>query len=295
MWKITRRLVLTVSCVGLFAVPVEARGQEAVAPPKGERVYSIGHSFHVFMPKILDQIAKSAGIADHKQVGLSSIGGSYVIQHWNVADDKFKSKAVLNSGELDVLTIAALYLPDEGIENFVRLASEKSPHIRVLVQEFWLPFDVNMNFRNEKVPPPTREVYDGKKLQAEHDAYFAGLDAHVRMLNEKHGGKPKVFVAPVGPAVLALREQIAAGTVPGLTKQEQLFTDPIGHAKPPLQVLVAYVYYAQIYGRSPVGLPVPAALNGTFNEETTAKVNRVLQEVAWKAVTGHPLSGVAAK
>ncbi len=126
---------------------------------------------------------------------MSSIGGSYVIQHWDVADDKFKSKAVLNSGELDVLTMAALYLPDEGIENFVQLAAEKSPHIRVLVQEFWLPFDVNVNFRKEKVSPPTREVYDGKKLQAEHDAYFAELDAHVRMLNEKYGDKPRVFVA----------------------------------------------------------------------------------------------------
>lgn len=295
MLKIIRCVVLTFLCVGLFAIPVNMRGEDAITPPKGERVYSIGHSFHVFMPKILEQIAKSAGIAEHKQVGLSRIGGSYVMQHWNVADDKFKSKAMLNSGELDVLTIAALYLPDEGIENFVQLASEKSPHIRVLVQEFWLPFDVNMNFRKEKVPPPTREVYDGKKLLAEHDAYFAGIDAHVRMLNEKYGGKPKVFVAPVGQAVLALREQIAAGTVPGLTKQEQLFTDAIGHAKPPLQVLVAYVYFAQIYGRSPVGLPVPAALNGTFNEETTAKVNRALQEIAWKAVTGHPLSGVEGK
>ncbi|NQT17982.1 MAG: hypothetical protein HQ582_34845 [Planctomycetes bacterium] len=53
--------------------------------------------------------------------------------------DKFKSKATLESGNLDVLTMAPLYLPDEGIENFVRLASEKSPQIRVLVQEFWSP------------------------------------------------------------------------------------------------------------------------------------------------------------
>ncbi len=295
MSKILRCVVLICLCVGLLVIPVAMRGEDAITPSKGQRIYSIGHSFHVFMPKILDQIAKTANIAEHKQVGLSSIGGSYVIQHWDVADDKFKSKAVLNSGELDVLTMAALYLPDEGIENFVQLAAEKSPHIRVLVQEFWLPFDVNVNFRKEKVSPPTREVYDGKKLQAEHDAYFAELDAHVRMLNEKYGDKPRVFVAPVGQAVLALREQITAGTVPGLTKQEQLFTDSIGHAKPPLQVLVAYVYFAQIYGRSPVGLPVPAALNGTFNEETTAKVNRVLQEIAWKAVTGHPLSGVAGK
>lgn len=274
------------------ADPVPAAGLEA---PKGQRVYSIGHSFHMFMPAILDQIAKSAGIADHKQVGASPIGGSLVIQHWDVADDKFKSKATLTSGALDVLTMAPIYLPDEGIENFERLASEKCPNIRVLVQEFWLPFDVYVNFKKEKVPPPDRDKVDFDKLRADHDEYFRALDAHVRMLNEKYHGQPQVFVAPVGQAVLALRMKISAGKAPGLTKQTDLFTDAIGHAKPPLQVLVAYCYYAQIYGRSPVDLPAPAALKVVVDDETTARLNRLLQEIAWEAVTAHPLSGVKAE
>ena len=263
--------------------------------PKGQRVYSIGHSFHVFMPGILAQIAKSAGIADHQQAGLSPIGGSYVIQHWDVADDKFKSKATLESGNLDVLTMAPLYLPDEGIENFVRLASEKSPQIRVLIQEFWLPFDVYVNFRKEKASPPDRTVFDLKKLQGEHAKYFHDMDEHVKTLQAKYGGKPALFVAPVGQAVLALRQKIAEGAAPGLTQQTDLFTDPIGHAKPPLAVLVGYCYYAQIYGRSPVGLPVPPALKSVGNEELTAKLNQLLQEIAWNTVTEHPLSGVKAK
>ena len=263
--------------------------------PKGQRVYSIGHSFHVFMPAILAEIAKSAGIADHQQVGLSSIGGSYVKQHWDVPDDKFKSKATLESGNLDVLTIAPLFLPDEGIENFVRLASEKCPQIRVLVQEFWLPFDVNVNFRNGQPPAPDRTVFDPKKLQAEHDQYFQGIDELVKSLNEKYQGKPPVFVVPVGQAVLALRQKIAAGAAPGLAKQTDLFTDSIGHARPPLAVLVAYCYFAEIYGRSPVGLPVPPALKTVVDEETTIKLNHLLQEIAWTAVTAHPLSGVKAK
>ena len=60
-------------------------------------------------------MAKDAGIGDHVQVGLSSIGGSRVIQHWDVADDKFKSKASLEAGKVDVLTLAPIFLPDEGI------------------------------------------------------------------------------------------------------------------------------------------------------------------------------------
>lgn len=301
LWTLTLCISLAVALVGAWFGDAVAHAADVPAKPaavdvvKGQRVYSIGHSFHVFMPGILAQIAKSAGIADHQQVGLSAIGGSYVLQHWDVDGDKFKSKAALESGNLDVLTMAPLYLPDEGIENYVRLASEKSPQTRVLVQEFWLPFDVYVNFRKEKALPPDREVFDLKKLQGEHDKYFHDVDEHVKSLKEKYGGKPALFVAPVGQAVLTLRQKIAEGAAPGLTKQTDLFTDAIGHAKPPLAVLVGYCYYAQIYGRSPVGLPVPPALQGLPDEELTAKLNRLLQEIAWKAVTEHPLSGVKAK
>ncbi len=307
MMMLARRRLVLMFCVGLTIALVSERMVNAVRAdepaakpavgdvPKGQRIYSIGHSFHVFMPGILQQIAKSAGITDHKQVGLSSIGGSYVFQHWDVDDDKFKSRATIESGNLDVLTIAPLFLPDEGIEKFIHLASEKSPQIRVLVQEFWLPFDANINFRKEKAPSPDRSIFDPKKLQDEHDKYFHDIDELVKDLNKKYEGKPAIFVAPVGQAVLTLRNGIAEGTVPGLTKQTDLFTDAIGHAKPPLAVLVAYCYYAQIYQRSPVGLPVPPALKGVGDEETTSKLNRRLQEIAWNAVTEHPLSGVKAK
>jgi len=295
MTKVTRRISTLALLVGLIVAPGWAQGQEAAAPPKGQRIYSIGHSFHMFMPKILDQIAKSAGIVDHQQVGASGIGGSYVIQHWDVADDKFKSKAVLTSGELDVLTIGALYLPDEGIENFVRLASEKSPHIRVFGQEFWLPFDVNVNFRKEKAPPPDREVYDGKKLRAEHDAYFREIDEHVRMLNENTKANRRYS----SPRPVRRCWRCANRSPPGRPRASRsrptCSPTPSATRSRRCKVLVAYVYFAQIYGRSPVGLPVPASLNGTFNEETTTKVNRLLQEIAWKAVTEHPLSGVTGK
>jgi len=308
MKTLARRLLALVLCFQLatalvltWSVDVAVRAADEPAKPaatdvpKGQRVYSIGHSFHVFMPDILAQIAKTAGIADHRQVGLSSIGGSYVIQHWDAADDQFKSKATLESGDLDVLTIAPLYLPDEGIENFVRLASEKCPQIRILVQEFWLPFDVYVNFRKEKAPEPNREVFDLKKLQDEHDRYFHDIDEQVKALNEKYAGKPAIFVAPVGQAVLTLRTKIDEGAAPGLAKQTDLFTDPIGHAKPPLAVLVAYCYFAQIYGRSPVGLPIPPALGGSPDDETTVNLNQLLQEIAWDTVTKHPLSGVKAE
>lgn len=109
------------------------------APAKGQRVFSCGHSFHYFMPPILTDMAKSAGIKDHQFVGLSAIGGSRVIQHWAVPDNKNKSKEALKSGNVDVLTLAPIHLPVDGIEKYAQLAMEHNPSIRVTVQEFWLP------------------------------------------------------------------------------------------------------------------------------------------------------------
>jgi hypothetical protein len=99
----------------------------------------------------------------------------------------------------------------------------------------------------------------------------------------------------MGQAVIALREKIIAGQAPGLKTQEELFTDPLGHPTTPLKVLIAYCHFAVIYHRTPVGLPVPDALAQAKKPEWDEKLNRLLQEVAWDAVTHHPLSGVASE
>jgi hypothetical protein len=120
------------------------------------------------------------------------------------------------------------------------------------------------------------------------------MDAHIVELNKKLENQV-LFVVPVGQAVIALREKIIAGQAPGLKTQEDLFTDAIGHAKAPLQALVAYCHFAVIYKTSPVGLPVPGVLKNAKLGEETEKLNTLLQELAWEAVTHHPLSGVKAK
>jgi hypothetical protein len=81
--------------------------------------------------------------------------------------------------------------------------------------------------------------------------------------------------------VIALREKIIAGQAPGLTQQEDLFTDELGHGKPPLQALVGYCNFAVIYRRSPVGLPVPVVLKRAKLGDQEEKLNRLLQEMAW--------------
>jgi hypothetical protein len=269
--------------------------QPATPPPRGQRVFTAGHSFHVFVPRILEEMAKSAGIADHKQVGVSSIGGSRVIQHWNLPDEKNKAKAALTEGKTDVLTLSPIYLPDEGIAKFTRLAVEHNPKVRVMVQEFWLPFDVYaLEYQKKRPEKVDRNTRTGVEMRKIHAPYFKSLDEHVAALNNELG-KTVVYVVPAGQAAILLREKIIAGKAPGLKMQEDLFRDPIGHPTPPLQALNAYCHFAVIYRRSPVGLPLPAVLKNARNAEWDDKLDTLLQELAWQAVTEHPLSGVTDK
>jgi hypothetical protein len=263
--------------------------QDKAAPPKGQRILSAGHSFHVFMPGILRDVTQAAEIKEHVQVDVQSIGGSRVIQHWDLADEKNKAKTALRTGKVDVFTLSPIYLPDEGIANFTQLALEHNPDIRLTIQEFWLPYDTYDPSR-KKVDKLDRNALTGEELRKRHEPYFKSMDDHVKELNQKHG-KSAVYVVPVGQAVIALREKVIAGQAPGVKTQEELFTDGIGHVRAPIQALTAYCHYAVIYRRSPVGLPTPGVLAKAKMDDAD-KLNRLLQELAWDAVVHHPLSGV---
>ena len=156
---------------------------------KGQRVFTCGHSFHVFVYKLLDEVAEvPAGIADHQSVGLSSIGGSRVIQHWDAPNDKFGSHAALTEGKVDVLTLSPIWLPDEGIDNFAKLGVEHNPDIRIFVQEFWMPND-------EYVPVYPLQAGKGidhnatdlAKLKEANDQYCHDVEEYVTQLNKTLG------------------------------------------------------------------------------------------------------------
>lgn len=261
--------------------------------PKGLRVLTCGHSFHVWMPAILADLAEKARIQGHETVGVSSIGGSRVSQHWEIADDKNIAKQTLQASQADVLTLAPIWLPDEGIEKFVRLGVEHNPELRVLVQEFWLPNDEY----NPIYPLDTRKKVDHNatdlaELRKANERYEHDIETHVREINQRLG-KPAVGVVPVGAASIALREQIVAGKIRVLKVQWRLFRDDWGHPTPPLKILAAYCFYAAIYRRSPVGLPMPQEF--LVNKDyAVSTLNTLLQEIAWETVRNHPLTGFMA-
>lgn len=254
----------------------------------GLRVFTCAHSFHNFIPKLLAEIAATAGIQGHTIVGTSVIGGSQAIQHWNVPDATNEAKKALIAGNVDVLTLSCMTHPDAGIANFAKLGFEHNPNIRVTLQELWIPqdrwpFDYHQRVNQSPLDFNKSTVDDMKKAFV---PYAKEMGDYVTALNTSLG-KQVVFIVPDGAAAIALRAKIIAGTAPGLKMQSDLFGDWWGHPKEPLKLLSGYCHYAVIYRRSPVGLPPPPSA-----KSLDKGLVLLLQQLAWDAVTHEPLSGV---
>lgn len=287
-----RGVLVSFSVLLLLTAQITSQEKSKLAAPitKGERVFTCGHSFHVWVPGIVADLCKKADIPNHTQVGLSSIGGSRIIQHWD--KDVNPAKEALKTGKVDVLTLSPIFLPDVGIDNFVKLAVENNKDIRIIVQPIWLRADIyEPTMKRPAVVDHNAITID--ELKKRHAEHFTKMDAHIRELN-KGLGRTVLYIAPAPHAVIALREKIVAGQAPGLSKQSDLFTDATGHGTPALKALVGYCNFATIYRRNPIGLPVPEILKSAkLSADNEEKLNRLLQELAWDAVVKHPLSGVA--
>ena len=287
-----RTALLSAALVLALSGPRLHAAAPATPPAPGLRVYTTGHSFHFWVAPILREIADLAGHPGHAIAGVSYRGGSTVQKIWDEAAGA-QTRDALAGGKIDVLTLAPIWMPDEGIEKFVRLGLEHNPKLRVTVQQYWLPND---EYR-PVYPLETKKAVDHNTadlaaLREANRRYEQDVEAVVRDLNRKLG-RDAVVVVPVGAASIALREKIVAGQAPGLKVQWRLFADSWGHPNTPLRILAAYCHYAVIYRRSPVGLPMP----GEFlrnQEYANPKLNLLLQELAWEAVTRNPMTGVSA-
>lgn len=263
-----------------LAAPCLTRADE----PAPLRVFYTGHSFHMFITGRVGQLAKEAKVKEYQFAGQQSIGGSRVQQHWDLADEKNQAKKALEKGAVDVFTMAPnVKMPDEGIDRFAELALKHNPKIRLLVQESWVPGD----FLDKRVTNNAqRDETDMAKLRADQVKWREQMETQAKAINQK-AGREAVTIVPVGDAVVKLRELVVDGKAPGIDKQSDLFTDPIGHGKTPVVILTTYCNFACITGRSPVGLKVKES--GLSDE-----LNALLQKIAWETATGYPMSGVKA-
>jgi len=285
----------------IVPVPAQAGGDNRVAnpdqqsaTPKGLRVFYASHSLMWYVPKPLGEMAEAAGIKGHKLVGLQSIGASKTVQHWNLTDDKNEAKKALRTGEVDVFVMSPISFPDEGIENFVKLGLEHNPDMRFVVQLSWGGGDID----NQDFPKGAFDNVDREKtpeqLKSYNERNIKAGEAQADDINKKYGnGKKILALVPSVQAMVTLRTKIAKNEWPGLTTQRELFVDAV-HPSAPMEALNAYLHFAVLYGKSPVGLPIPAMLKNAKREVRNEQFNRSLQELAWETVTNYPHSLVTA-
>lgn len=77
------RILLPVLLAGIVMVPAGLSGaaDALTEKPRGQRIFVMGHSFHMPIAQPLDQMAQAAGIDGSKIAGTQGIGGSSVTQH----------------------------------------------------------------------------------------------------------------------------------------------------------------------------------------------------------------------
>src|SRR5262245_60532035 len=281
MVRVVSLALITLACL---TVPVRSQPRDEPAdPPKGQRVFFASHSGMAFVPDPLGELAESAKIQGHKKVGLQRLGASKTLQHWELPEDKNQATKALKAGEVDVFVMSPIQFPDEGVENFVKLGLEHNPNMRFLVQITWGGGDIDnqdfpkgafANVDREKTPDQLKQLYarNIKAAEAQDDA-----------INQKYGGGKKVlFLVPSAQALVALRTRIANHELAGLTNQGELYRDFVSHPSPTREALNTYVHDAVLYGRNPVGLPMPGLLQRAKRRAWDDKFSRSLQELAWE-------------
>jgi hypothetical protein len=278
----------------------------ATGKPAGLRVFYASHSLMWDMPPVLAQQVEAYGIKGHTIVGHQRLGVSRAMQHWNLADAKNEAKKALKGGQVDVFIMSPLVHPDVGITNFVMLGLEHNPNMKFLIQISWpgLGYTDNEQFNTKGkggfgkkgsmfgTPADNKPPEELAKINA---IDIKNAEAQARRLNEEFGkGKAVVFLVPTAQAHNALRTLIYKKEMPGMNDQTEVFRDPIGHPTAPVVALNAYLHFAVLYKRSPVGLPMPSNLKNAKRPQWDEKMNRKLEELAWDLVTGYPPSGVTA-
>ena len=284
-----------VTCTALVAlvaaVSSGAAAQSTAAPaPDGLRIFVTGHSFHVFLPPMLEELAAASGIEEHQQVGLQRLGGSTVLRHWDLPDSVNTAKPALIQGDVDVFTMSPVVaVPDEGIALFTALGLQHNPDLRLLIQASWIPGEQQLPV---DLPERDRWLTDNSlrddapidELWLAIDDFRSRIEAQVDQLNREHG-KRALMIVPVGNAVLKLRESVQAGAFPGITRQSELFRDATGHGLGQVRALAAYCNFAVIYRMSPLGLDLDLP-------DVTPEQHAILQQLAWETVLAYPYSGM---
>jgi hypothetical protein len=280
------------SALVLASLGVLAFASYAADPPAGLRMFYATHSLMWDTPAPFTELTKAVGITNHS-IAMQRMGFSRTQQFWDQAEAQSDAKKALKAGNVDVFVMSPMDMPDKGVAEFVTLGVLNNPQMKFYVQNNWAGFNMDGQVAG-KMMGRGRLDWDAtteENLKTLNTTCETAFETQVKEINEKIG-HPVLFIIPTSQVNSNMRAMIIRKEFTGLEKQSQLFLDNIGHPTPVLVTLNAYTHYATIYGRSPVGLPMPSTLKRANNPKFDDAFNKSLQELVWKVVSSYPLSGV---
>ena len=255
-----------------------------VAQAEPLKVYMIGNSLTDEV-KYDDWIKLCAAGGEEALYARKMIPGSPLSWHQEHPTDGFKTNpygypdTAFKEYTWDVLTLQPFNSVDREIlaaRHYANLMWENSPHCKVFVYAQW----------------PNRNSDDWIAAWMDKAADYTAIYKALRA-QPAHGDQ--VFMIPTGWALYRLEKKMQLGLVPGYTSIWQIYSDGV-HVSNVGSYVVGLSYYATIFGKSPVGLPVggyqakPGSAADYF--EISPELARILQDTVWEAVTAHLNNGV---
>jgi hypothetical protein len=307
------RFAAWLAVLALLVASAPIRAQQYAAPPieEGQHYYMATHSFNVFIgPNTrsgdvgpLAKLVAEAEIEGHENLGIQMIGGSTPMQHWNQGDgddSENLAKVALRAGGVDVFTMSPnAIMPEEGIDLFADLMIETNPQGRILVQNSWSAWDgtgTTSSVGGAGVPDFSLADHDRADLETvqgwieslhSEGGYLDRLRGQLVGINRR-AGRDMAYVVPSADAVYRLRQEVLLGRIPGIAKQSELFRDGMGHPNAAIVNLVSYVWFTVMYRQPATGLTALIDLD----DPTSPERERLLQQIAWEAAAGEPMSGL---
>jgi len=275
------------------ATPTRSATPTPVSPVQttGFRTYHLGNSLTDTIIPFLDPIADSAGF-NHTFYRTTIPGAPpwWIVDHPGQAFGEADYRtAVRTIAPIDHLTMQPFSDPSsntdaQAIGTIYRLALEHSPNLQLWVYAQWPSIQgwsqdalvTGAGWANPAWTPPmtARSWEDGVANQlAYHESVRQKLD-------DQNGGKP-VKVIPGGLALRALKQEVDAGRVPGISNFfGEHFSDDL-HLSQKGAYLVSLVFYSSIYQRSGEGVVTHQGSG------LTADQARIYQRIAWDTVRNY--------
>ena len=261
-------------------------------------VLFIGHSLvGPTLPSLVEAALRQMN--EPSRVQAQIINGASLAYNWDHGADAegVDGRAALADRGTDVLILteaqplaAQLEWSDTAgqIAKFANLAVEANPDTRIYLYETW----------------PSLKSGPGVVIEGDAGAGIAWRERLALDLPLWQGavtqaadlsGK-KIELIPAGQAMGRLADEIRKGSVPDLTRIEDVFTDDI-HPNGKGLYFLAMVHAGAIAGRSPQGLPAKltrawASRDAVITEDQAA----ALQRIAWESLQSYvPAKGMLAK